>query len=993
MKVKNRNTKREKRVMKMRLRVALFIVLFIGIVLAVFQYFKFVSATVYEESVSHLTEVFHQSDNMLRELINKNLTYLHMWGENLQNTSSEDEICDYIEKAQEDAGFLEFYFLSTEGNYKKVTGETGYLGLQENIEEDIRQGNDVITNVAIPGKSQMLVFATPKAHGSYQGFEYDAIAIAYENSDIVDVLDISAFNGNAQSYIVHPDGRVVVDHSSESWGNVYNFFGILREHSDMSEKAIHKLSEKFKAGCTDAMMVNLDGRNYYLVYEKSDIQDWIFLGLVQADIVNAGMNSLQRSTIVLVSVVVLCIAAFLISLIIQKGRINLRKKDTEILYRDELFQKLSMNVDDVFLMLDAKTYQADYVSPNAEKLLGITAEQIRKDIYVLKRLHLEKSEDSEKNHLEEIQTHEQREWDFESVHLKTGEKRWFHNVAMGSEINGEKKYILVMSDRTSDWKMNQALSEAVRAAETANRAKSTFLSNMSHDIRTPMNAIIGFTTLAVSNIDDKKRVRDYLGKILSSSNHLLSLINDILDMSRIESGKIHLEETEVSLSDVLHDLKTIISGQIHAKQLELYMDAMDVANEDVYCDKTRLNQVLLNLLSNAVKFTPAGGTVSVRLKQYPGTVKGRELYEIRVKDNGIGMSSEFVQKIFSPFERERTSTVSRTQGTGLGMAITKNIVDMMGGTIEVRTEQGKGTEFIVRLPFRIQAKHQHIEKIAELEGLKALVVDDDFNTCDSVTKMLVRVGMRSEWTLSGKEAVLRARQSMELGDAFHAYIIDWRLPDMNGIEVTRQIRSLGDDTPIIILTAYDWSDIEAEAREAGVTAFCAKPMFMSDIRDTLMTAIGQRQVEQEDTILPEASLDFKGKCILLVEDNGLNSEIAMEILNEYGFLVDTAENGAEAVEKVKNSTPGNYDLVLMDVQMPVMNGYEATKQIRALADPALAGITILAMTANAFEEDKKNAMECGMDGFLSKPIVIEELIRTLQKNLNQVSGVSEKPRK
>ena len=385
--------------------------------------------------------------------------------------------------------------------------------------------------------------------------------------------------------------------------------------------------------------------------------------------------------------------------------------------------------------------------------------------------------------------------------------------SMGSEVTGKKKYILVMSDRTSDRKMNQALSEAVHAAETANRAKSTFLSNMSHDIRTPMNAIIGFTTLAVSNIDDKKKVRDYLGKILSASNHLLSLINDILDMSRIESGKIQLEEMEVSLSDVLHDLKTIVSGQIHAKQLELYMDAMDVTNENVYCDKTRL-------------------------RQYPGTKKGSELYEIRVKDNGIGMSQEFVQKIFSPFERERTSTVSRTQGTGLGMAITKNIVDMMGGTIEVQTEQGKGTEFIVRLPFRIQPEQHHTEKIAELEGLKALVVDDDFNTCE---KMLVKVGMRSEWTLSGKEAVLRARQSVELGDAFHAYIIDWRLPDMNGIEVTRQIRSLGDDTPIIILTAYDWSDIEVEARAAGVTAFCAKPLFMSDIRETLMTAIGQKQ--------------------------------------------------------------------------------------------------------------------------------------------------------
>lgn len=862
---KNLNKDRKRPVMRKRFMIAAFIAVFACIALLVFQYLGFISKTVYEESVSHLAEVFHQSDNMLRELTDKNLTYLHMWGENLQNTSNEDEIRDCIKKAQENAGFVEFFFLSADGNYKTVTGKTGYLGLQENIEEEIRQGNDVIANVAVPGKPQLLIFATPKAHGVYQGFEYDAIAISYENSDIVKVLDISAFNENAQSFVVRPDGRVVVNHSSASWGKVYNFFGVLREHSDMSEKEINELSERFKAGRTDAMLLNLDGMSYYLIYEKSDIQDWMFLGLVQADIVNASMNSLQRSTILLVSAVVFCIAAFLISLVIQKNRTNLRKKDTEILYRDELFQKLSMNVDDVFLMLDAKTYQADYVSPNVEKLLGITVEQIRKDISILGKLHIAEQGDPGKNYLEEIRVHEQREWDFEYVHLKTGEKRWFHNIAMGSELNGKKKYILVMSDRTADRKMNQALSEAVRAAEAANRAKSTFLSNMSHDIRTPMNAIIGFTTLAVSNIDDQKRVRDYLGKILSSGSHLLSLINDILDMSRIESGKIHLEETEVSLSDVLHDLKTIISGQINAKQLEFYIDAMEVTNEDVYCDKTRLNQVLLNLLSNAVKFTPAGGTVSVRLKQFPGTVKGIELYEIRVKDNGIGMSPEFVEKIFSPFERERTSTVSRTQGTGLGMAITKNIVDMMGGTIEVQTEQGKGTEFIVRLPFRLQSEKHHTEKIAELEGLKALVVDDDFNTCD--------------------------------------------------------------------------------------------------------------------------------RCILLVEDNELNSEITVEILNEYGYMVDTAGNGAQAVEKVKNSKPGNYDLVLMDVQMPVMNGYEATRQIRALNDPALAGITIIAMTANAFDEDKKKALECGMDGFLTKPIVIEELIGTIQKNLEQVSGVSEKPHK
>ena len=978
MNIGNRNTDRENFFIRKRLRIAVLIVFFIGIVLTVFRYFEFVSKTVYEESVSHLTEVFRQSNNVLNELTNKNLTYLHMWGEYLQKTSDESEIRDYVDKAQDEAGFLYFYFLSADGNYKMLTGETGYLGLQEDLEDKIAQGEDIITNAVVPGKPQMLVFASPQYHGSYQGFEYDAIAIAYENADIVDVLDISAFNGNAKSYVVHPDGRVVIDHSFEAWGTVYNFFGVLREHSNMSEEKILELSGKFKEGRTDAMLVNLDGSNYYLIYGRSKYQDWIFLGLVQADIVNASMNSLQLRTMLLGGAIVFGIAVFIIELILQKNRISLKRRDIEILYRDELFQKLSMNVDDVFLMLDAKTYKADYVSPNVEKLLGITVEQIQKDIGVLGKLHFE---DPKKNYLKEIQVNEQQEWDFEYVHQKTGEQRWFHIIAMGSEVNGKKKYILVMSDRTVDKKMNQALYEAVRAAETANRAKSTFLSNMSHDIRTPMNAVIGFTTLAVSNIDNKEKVRDYLGKILSSSNHLLSLINDVLDMSRIESGKIHLEETEVSLSDMLHDLKTIISGHIYAKQLELYMDAMDITDEDVYCDKTRLNQVLLNLLSNAIKFTPAGGTVSVRLKQFPGAKKGSGLYEIRVKDSGIGMSQEFVQKIFSPFERERTSTVSRTQGTGLGMAITKNIVDMMGGTIEVRTEQGKGTEFIVRLPLRIQSEQRSIEKIAELEDLKALVVDDDFNTCDSVTKMLVKVGMRSEWTLSGKEAVLRARQSMELGDAFHAYIIDWRLPDMNGIEVTRQIRSMGDDTPIIILTAYDWSDIEVEARAAGVNAFCAKPLFMSDIRETLMAAIGQKQTGAEDRILPEAGPDFRGRCILLVEDNELNREIAEELLKQYGFLVDIAENGAEAVEKVKNSAPGTYDLVLMDIQMPVMNGYEATEQIRALEDPALAKIRILAMTANAFDEDRKQALKCGMDGFLSKPIVMEELIRTLQNNM------------
>ena len=945
------------------------------------RYISFVSQTIYQESTSHLEEVLHKSNNMLKEMVRKNLTYLHLYNDFLENTSDEAEIQAYIEKAQQSTGFVGFYFLTYDGNYMTVTGETGYLGLQTNLDEKLSKGEDIVMNTALPGKPQMLAFICPETQGSYRGFAYDAIAIAYYNDAVLKLLDNSAFEGNASNYVIYPDGRVIIDNSVNRKETVYNFIAMLREHSDLSEKQVLALSDAFAQGSSGNMRVTLGGISYYLVYEGAAVQNWTMLGLVPVRVVNAGLDKLWFHTIQIVAGITVGIAVLVILLIVRRGHANLRRKNTEISYRDELFKKLSLNVDDVFLMLDAETAKVDYVSPNIERLLGIPWREARQDARVLAALHPKDSPDRDKNYLEGLLSGQQREWDDEYVHLETGERRWFHIVAMGSEVEGRTKHILVMSDRTADKQVNQALSDAVAAAETANRAKSTFLSNMSHDIRTPMNAIIGFTTLAISNIDDKERVKDYLAKTLASSNHLLSLINDVLDMSRIESGKIHLEEVEVNLSDVLHDLKTIVSGQIYAKQLELYMDAIDVTDEDVYCDKTRLNQILLNLLSNAIKFTPAGGTVSVRVRQLAGQVRGCGQYEFRIKDNGIGMSPEFAKKIFEPFERERTSTVSRIQGTGLGMAITKNIVDMMGGTIEVQTAQGKGSEFIIRVPLRVQAEHRPVEKIAELEGLKALVVDDDFNTCDSVTKMLVKVGMRAEWTLSGKEAVLRARQSIEMSDVYHAYIIDWRLPDMNGIEVTRQIRSLNDDTPIIILTAYDWSDIEVEAKAAGVTAFCSKPMFMSDLRETLMSALGQKLTDASQEILPEKNADFKDRHILLVEDNELNREIAQEILREYGFRVDTAENGEVAVEKVSTAAPGSYDLVLMDVQMPVMDGYTATRKIRALDDPARAKIPILAMTANAFDEDRCNALESGMNGFLSKPIVIGDLVQELHKIL------------
>ena len=551
-------------------------------------------------------------------------------------------------------------------------------------------------------------------------------------------------------------------------------------------------------------------------------------------------------------------------------------------------------------------------------------------------------------------------------------------VRIGSWQNGSKDIVVgfrsVDDEVRSDMEQKALLENALMQANRANKAKSVFLSNMSHDIRTPMNAIVGFTTLAINHIDRKEQVQEYLKKIMTSGNHMLSLINDVLDMSRIESGKMHLDEKHCSLPEILHGLRNILHADIAAKQLELYIDAVDIFDEEICCDKLRLNQVLLNLLSNSVKYTPAGGTISMRITEKPGAPEGSANYEFIVKDTGIGMSKEFVAHIFDPFERERNSTISGIQGTGLGMAITKNIVDMMNGTIDVTSEQGKGTEVVVCFTFRVDPEKKLSPMIEELKNCRALVVDDDFNTCDSVSGMLQQIGMRADWTLSGKEAVLRTRQAVSRSDNYGVYIIDWLMPDMNGVEVTRRIRKeTGENVPIIVITAYDWTDIEDEAKEAGVTAFCAKPLFLSELSSCLRSVVNTDQIEEKKDCQDKK---IRSGRILLTEDNPLNQEIAVAILTEAGFTVDVADNGKIAVDILAKAEEGYYRTVLMDVQMPVMNGYEAARSIRKLKNKN-SEIPIIAMTANAFEEDKQEALRSGMNGHIAKPIDMKKLFETL----------------
>lgn len=517
------------------------------------------------------------------------------------------------------------------------------------------------------------------------------------------------------------------------------------------------------------------------------------------------------------------------------------------------------------------------------------------------------------------------------------------------------------------------------AAQAANDAKSQFLSSISHDIRTPMNAIIGMTTIASTRLDDKERVKDCLNKIATSSRHLLGLINDVLDMSKIENGKFTINKEPVCLSDFMHDFISIIQPQVKAKHLELDLSILGIEDEIVITDSLRLHQIMQNIMSNAIKFTREKGKISLRMEQAPYDREGYSLYVFRFSDNGIGMSEEFQKVIFQPFERAATSTVSKTEGTGLGMSITKSIVDLMGGSISVTSRLNEGTTFTVSLPMQ---KEQQKECIATdlLKDLRCLIVDDDRDVCENTVLLLKEIGMHSEWVLNGADAVVYVESAHKRHLDYNAVILDWQMPDMDGIETARRIRNkVGDTLPIIILSAYDWTEIEDEAREVGITAFLAKPLFKSRLYETMRNTLmptPDTQMEQNGLI----AHDKASGRILLVEDNTLNAEIAQTLLTDYGLHVDVASDGNEALEFFRADT-NKYDIIFMDVQMPVMDGYHATAAIRDLEskNSKHSHTVIIGMSANAFKEDVDKALACGMDDYITKPIDIKKLQNLLRK--------------
>ncbi|MCI5511796.1 MAG: ATP-binding protein [Eubacterium sp.] len=824
--------------MKKRLAALLLLLaLTAGIGWAVVNYFGFVSQTIYEESTAHLNEIFHQANQSLYNLVSVNWRQIRMWEPYLKKAESSEEIAAYVNQAREEINFTNFYFISRDGEYITLSGDRGYLDLREQLASLILERQPIVANSVVPDKPEIMVFAVPAEESSYLDFTYEAIAITYNNSDLVDALRISAFDGKASTFAVLPDGRITVDNGNEDMSNIHNLFAMLNESGNLSKEEITAMREDFLAGDSGSRIFDINGRNYYLVYESANFQNWTVIGIVPADVVNASMNKLQSTTMLVVSGVAVSLALMLLLLVVQQSRQKLKLKDNELFARDELFSKLSINVDDVFLMVNAKNLRVEYVSPNIEKLTGIPEQNVLNDIHELE--HLIRMDESVYilDQLSEVLPGEQREWDREYIHQKTGEKLWFRVVVFCTDIQGEKKYILDLSDRTKDKKINQKLEDAVHTAENANRAKTTFLNNMSHDIRTPMNAIIGFTNIALKQ-EPKPEVRNCLNKISNSSEHLLTLINDVLDISRIESGKVKFVPIPVDIRTVADTVLGIMQGFLHDRSIEFRTNLAMTETPYVLADAVRIREVLVNILGNAVKFTEDGGSIEFDTSYHPGEDDRHMMVRYRVADTGVGMTEEFTEHIFDEFSQEESSARTQYKGTGLGMAITKRYVDLMSGTICVESEKGRGSTFIVEIPLEltdgenVQKQELPMAK-ADLSGVKVLLAEDNELNAEIAIVQLEELGIQVTRAADGKEAVKIFEENSP--ETFDLIFMDVMMPEMNGYEATAAIRAIkkrpdARRIPIIAMTANAFAEDVQASLDAGMNGHIAKPIVMEEVK-------------------------------------------------------------------------------------------------------------------------------------------------------------------
>lgn len=862
---------------------------------------------------------------------------------------------------------------STDGNDIDVSDRDYYLeGMKGNHGVAVTYDSRFLK-----GDTMLSYYAPIKYKGEVVG-----VLIGIYRLDTINNIITTTFSGqDTRTYICNDDGKIMFSYGGDT--TVDNFIVSIKERKMCSEKdeegienAIHNHGSY---GYTyDGSMGT--GNGYVAALPNSD---WSLIQVFPSSISSTMISDTNANGIKFVSLIGAAFLAYIISLIYFH-----RKEEKKLLSEN---QEISSIVDSItmlfhrFIVIDLENNTYEYLK---ESLEGVPRKGAYTDLYEYKVARFVKEEDAvdmteavSKSYIQSHLTKEDSYLQFEYQTHNDAEK-WENMAILPTKFkDGVVTNILIAVQDLTELKENErrirlALQNAFKDAESANRAKSDFLSQMSHDIRTPMNAIMGMTTIAQMNLDDKKRLTDCLNKITTSSKHLLALINDVLDMSKIESGKITLTEEPFNMAEMIDSLMAIIRPQVNAKQQHLKINLSHIEHEDVIGDTLRIRQVFVNIMGNSVKFTPEEGTLICSITELPSKISGKACFEFVFEDNGIGMEESFIEKIFEPFSRSQTS--AKIEGTGLGLAITKNIINMMNGEIKVESELGKGTRFTIQ--FYLPLQNVDVEDAECLANLNVLVADDELSACETTCQILNHIGMNASYVMSGEEAIQKIIEVKENNDDYAAVILDWKMPNKNGVETAKEIHeTINHEVPIIILSAYDWTTIEQEARAAGVNAFIEKPLFRSRLVYVLKSLI-EPNLNRKDSELDDfMENDYSNKRILLVEDNELNREIASELLDVLGVQVEIAVDGQEAVEIMEEKPENYYDLIFMDIQMPRLNGYQATETIRKINKAYIKDLPIVAMSADAFADDILKAKNAGMNDHVAKPVELSKLSEALEK--------------
>lgn len=991
-------------------------------------YSVFASQHIFDESKEHLNEIYDQINNAFISKVDANQNLLRSLEQYIDNSVDDmnstdpdtvknrrDEFANFMHAQIGLWGYTNFYFINRtnetvddDNDYRHVV-KCKPLGFKESTSAsdpskkiyelddyepvDLRFRRSLkelieADKAGVVGRSKevaveddnFVMFAVDVENKSYGGFDYDSIGISFSSDDMLNLLSSKIFGTAGVCYVILPDGNILMQTGGGSATSNYLEF---LKGCDIDGSTTGAIGEDWKNGKRNTCLINNGSTEYYLTYTPIGFADWILVGAVPSESVNSSMNWFRTVTIIVMVSIFAFVAVIVICMLVLNTKRRMKEATLEIKSRENLLDLLSLNSSDIFVTFDTDTLKAEYVSSNMENVLGIETEAVRADVRKILDAAVEDYKPFTSKRLKELPIGNAGETDVHMRNVKSGEEYWFHMALYHSNDDGKDKCVLMFSDRTEEVKMRGNLEEALTLAKNANAAKSNFLSNMSHDIRTPMNAIIGYATLLAKDAENPERVREYTHKISYSGQHLLSLINDVLDMSKIESGKTSLYIEQFSLPEFIEELYSMISAQTNAKKQTFDVHTKGHIPEFVMGDKMRLNQIMLNILSNAVKYTPSGGTVSLRVETMKQQVHKHVHLMFTVEDNGIGMSKEFIDTIFDPFSRETTKDTKSIQGTGLGMAITKNIVDLMGGVITVESELGKGSTFAVELELALGNEVPDDEDFWKHHNVThVLVVDDEEDVCMDIKELMADTGVDVDYALNGQDAVKAVEKAVKTKEDYNIVLLDWKMPGMDGLETARRIRAkVGRDLPIMVLTSYSFEDIEEEAKEAGIDLFLSKPFFVSNFRRAVMQISADgvaADITPEDD---DASID--GLHILAAEDNEINVEILTELLDIEGATCDIAYNGQEAVEKFEASKPGHYDVIFMDIQMPVMNGYDAAKAIRESAHKDAKKIPIIAMTANAFDDDVKAALQSGMNAHLAKPIDMKKLKQLVSKLLQK----------